>query len=127
MGREVVLFGCRHTGTPVLGDGKAMEMAGLGGCEYRELTCLGALDPLMVLRALDEGADAVVVVGCYVGRCRHLTGSQRAMRALDHVGKVLEEVGVDSDRIGLVLGSPIDPEGIIRELRNFTEGLGGEE
>lgn len=122
-----MVFGCKHTGTPVLGDGSVLARAGLDGAEYRELTCLGALDPLMVLRALDEGADAVVAVGCYVGRCRHLTGSQRAMRALDHVGKVLEEVGVDSDRIGLVLGSPIDPEGIIKDLRNFTEGSGGEE
>ena len=127
-GPRWVVFGCRHTATPLLQEatGREARMA-LPSFEYKELTCLGALDPLMVLRALDEGADRVVAVGCLEGRCRHITGSQRAQRAMDHVGDVLEDVGIDRDRVGLVLGSPIDPERVRGRLREFIEGPGGEQ
>jgi coenzyme F420-reducing hydrogenase delta subunit len=119
----LVVFGCRHTAGPVISEG----VLDLPDYDYRELPCLASLDPLMVMRALDDGADAVVAVGCLVGRCRHLTGSQRAKRVMSHVGDVLEEVGVSRDRIGLVLGSPIEPKVIIDGLEEFFESLRGDE
>ena len=123
-----VVFGCRHTATPLLQEAAGREArVQLPDFEYQELTCLGALDPLMVMRALDEGADRVVAVGCFEGRCRHVTGSQRARRVLDHVGDVLEEVGVSRERVGLVLGSPIDPKGVREGLQELMEGSGGEQ
>jgi len=127
MAGKLVVFGCRHTATPVLGEEALRREAGLPEMDYRELPCLGALDPLMAMRELDGGAERVLAVGCYVGRCEHLTGSQRARRALARVGDVLEEVGVDRTRVGLVLGSPIDPVAIIAAIIGFMEGQGGDE
>ena len=119
----VVLFGCKHTAGPVISEG----VLDLPEYEYHELSCLASLDPLMVLRALDDGADAVVAVGCLVGRCRHLSGSQSARRVMGHVGDVLEEVGVRRDRLGLILGSPIEPKVILDGLEEFFESLRGDE
>jgi len=126
MGKFVV-YGCRHTATPVLGDETVRREAGLPDMEYRELPCLGTLDPLMAMRDLVAGADHVLAVGCYTSRCEHLTGSQRAMRALSHVGDVLEEAGVDRSRVGIVLGSPIDPRAIIEDIIEFHLGEEGED
>lgn len=127
-GPRIIVYGCRHTATPLLQEASGREARiHLPDLEYRELTCLGALDPLMVMRDLDEGADRVVAVGCLVGRCRHLTGSQRAKLALDRVGDILEEVGVGRERVGLVMGSPIDPEQIREGLQDFMKGSGGEQ
>ena len=122
-GPAVVVFGCRHTAGPVISEG----VLDLPEYDYRELPCLASLDPLMILRALDEGAEAVVAVGCLVGRCRHLTGSQRARRTIAHVGDVLGEVGVARGRVGLVLGSPIEPKVILDGLEEFFESLRGDE
>jgi coenzyme F420-reducing hydrogenase delta subunit len=119
-GPQVVVFGCKHTATPVLSGGE-----GLPSFEYREIPCLGALDPLDALRVLDVGADGVLAIGCYAGRCRHLTGSQRAKRVVAHVGDVLEEAGLGRDRVAISLGSPLDPDAIIEDLRNFIHTLGG--
>jgi coenzyme F420-reducing hydrogenase delta subunit len=116
----LVVFGCKHTATPVITGRKEMP-----GHEYRELPCLGSLDPLHVLRAMDEGAEGVVAIGCFVGRCRHLTGSQRAQQVIDHVGQVLDEIGIDRERVALVLGSPLDEGVIMNELSRFSEQLGG--
>ena len=126
MAGGIVVYGWKHTASQVLGNGRALEAAGVHVAEYRELPCLGALDPLLVMRALDEGFDRVVAVGCYVGRCRHLTGSQRAGRAMTHVGDVLEEVGLDRHRVGIVMGSPIDPRGLLEGLRDFISGPEGD-
>jgi coenzyme F420-reducing hydrogenase delta subunit len=95
--------------------------------EYQEISCLGSLDPLAMLRALDEGADGVLAVGCYVGRCRHLTGSQKARMVVGHVGDVMEEAGIPRDRVGVVLGSPLDEGGIVSEVKRFINALEGVE
>jgi coenzyme F420-reducing hydrogenase delta subunit len=125
-GERLVVFGCRKTATPILGDEEARRKAGLPEMEYRELPCLGALDPLMALRELKDGADRVLGVGCFVSRCEHLSGSQRATRALARVGDVLEEVGVQRSRVGLVLGSPIDPVGVHDGIIEFMSSDGGD-
>ena len=117
---RVVVFGCQHTATKVL-EGRN----GLPPFEYQEMPCLGTLDSLAVLRALEDGAKGVMVVGCYVGRCRNLTGSQKARMVIGHVGDVLEEVGIPRDRVDMVLGSPLDERGIVSEVERFIAALGG--
>lgn len=124
--QRLVVFGCKKTAGPVLGDEAARKDAGLPEMDYRELPCLGALDPLMAMRELNEGADMVLGVGCYVSRCEHLSGSQRTKRAIERVGDVLEEVGVDRSRVGVVLGSPIDPAGIFDAIKDFISSEGGD-
>ena len=122
-----MVYGCRRTAPPVMGNEARRREAGLPEIDYRELPCLGALDPLMAMRDLVGGADRVLAVGCYVSRCEHLSGSQRARRALDRLGDLLEEVGVDRARVGLVLGSPIDPAGVFEAINDFISGDGGED
>jgi coenzyme F420-reducing hydrogenase delta subunit len=123
----LVVYGCKHTATPVLGEEAVRREMGLPELEYRELPCLGTLDPLMAMRDLEAGADRVLAVGCFLGRCEHLTGSQRARRALEHVGEVLKEVGVDPGRVGMVQGSPIDPASINKVIIDFVTNDGGED
>ena len=125
-GPKLVVYGCRHSATPVLADEAARTAAGLPDIEYRELPCLGALDPLMAMRDLDSGVDKVLAVGCYQGRCEHLNGSKRAQRAIGHLGDVLEAVGVDRGRVGVVLGSPIDGREMFELISRFLEGQGGD-
>jgi coenzyme F420-reducing hydrogenase delta subunit len=125
--QRLVVFGCRKTASPVLVEGGSRAEVGLPEMDYRELPCLGALDPLMPLRELADGADRVLAIGCYVGRCEHLSGSQRAKVAMAHVGDVLEDVGVDRSRVGLVLGSPIDPMAIHDAIKDFMSIDGGED
>ena len=125
-GGRLVVYGCRHSASPVLADEAAREAAGIPDFEFRELPCLGALDPLMAMRDLDQGADKVLAVGCYLGRCEHLNGSKRAQRAMAHLGDVLGSVGVDKDRVGVVLGSPIDGREMFRLILRTLEGRGGD-
>ena len=74
------------------------------------LPCTGRLQPEHLLKAFEAGADAVCVIDCARGECLYLEGSQRAERRAEYVGKLLDEIGLDSQRLMLVhLGGSADP------------------
>jgi heterodisulfide reductase subunit A2 len=63
------------------------------------IPCAGRLQPEHVLKALEDGADAVGVICCEEDNCHHHEGSRRCRRRLDYVGKLIEEIGLGSERL----------------------------
>jgi len=51
-----------------------------------------------LLRAFEDGADGVYVVGCPADGCHNVKGSQRAAKRVEAVREALEELGVEADR-----------------------------
>ena len=45
------------------------------------------------------GADGAYVVGCLEGSCHYKQGNLRARERVMHVQKLLEEVGLEGDRV----------------------------
>lgn len=64
-----------------------------------QVPCSGRVDILHLLRAFEDGADGVYVAGCLEGECHFLTGNLKAKRRVAYVKKVLEEIGIEPDRI----------------------------
>jgi hypothetical protein len=63
------------------------------------IPCAGRLQPEHVLKVIEAGSDAACVVACDEANCHHLEGSVRCRRRLDYVGRILDEVGVGSNRL----------------------------
>lgn len=61
--------------------------------------CAGRLQPEHFLKALEDGADAVAVICCAEGNCHHLEGNRRCRRRLDYVGRLVEQAGLERDRL----------------------------
>ena len=61
--------------------------------------CSGKVDALHLLRAIQKGADGVYVVGCLEGTCHYNEGNFRARERVEYVRTLLEEIGVESDRV----------------------------
>ncbi len=61
--------------------------------------CSGKVDVLHLLRAIQQGADGVYVVGCLEGTCHYKEGNYRARERVDHVRMLLEEIGIEADRV----------------------------
>lgn len=61
--------------------------------------CTGKLQVVMILKAFEDGADGVYVVGCPTDACHNLQGSQRAAKRVEAVRQALNELGVNPDRI----------------------------
>ena len=61
--------------------------------------CTGRVDILHLLKAIEDGADGVYVAGCLEGDCHYLTGNLKAKKRVAYVKKVLEEIGLESERV----------------------------
>ena len=64
-----------------------------------QVPCTGRVDIIHLLRAIEEGADGVYVAGCLEGECHFMSGNLKAKRRVQYVKKVLEELGLEPERV----------------------------
>lgn len=60
--------------------------------------CSGRVDPLFIIKALEEGADGVIVSGCHPGDCHYGKGNYYAERRFRYLKQILPFFGIDSER-----------------------------
>ena len=63
--------------------------------------CSGRVEPEMVIEALTEGADGVLVLGCHPGDCHFKKGNYKTLRRHSLLKKMLEELGIEPGRVCL--------------------------
>ncbi|MEM0342950.1 MAG: hydrogenase iron-sulfur subunit [Thermoplasmata archaeon] len=63
------------------------------------LPCTGRVDGLHLLRAFEDGADAVFVLGCLEKNCYYDTGSIEGRKRVNYVKQMLAEAGIESERL----------------------------
>jgi len=96
---KVVAFCCTYCAYT------AGDLAGSMRLEYSanvrviQILCSGKTDPLLLLRAFEDGADAVYVAGCAIGDCHFLEGNLRAIQQVAYTKKLLAEVGLEPERL----------------------------
>jgi len=64
-----------------------------------KLPCTGKLDVLMVLDAIEHGADGVMVAGCLEGDCHYQRGNLNARRRVAYVRALLRQIGLEPERV----------------------------
>ena len=83
----------------------AADLAGSMRLEYPanvrvlKLPCTGKIEVDHVLAAFERGVDAVVVAGCLEGGCHFLEGNLRARRRVERAKGILEEIGLEPERL----------------------------
>jgi coenzyme F420-reducing hydrogenase delta subunit len=83
------------------------DLAGTSRLQYApnlriiKLPCTGRIDPLFVLKAFENGADAVLVSGCHPGDCHYTSGNYHARRRWTMFRKILAMTGIDDGRLFL--------------------------
>jgi coenzyme F420-reducing hydrogenase delta subunit len=96
---KVVAFCCTYCAYT------AGDLAGSMRLEYApnvrvvKILCSGKIDAVLLLKAFEDGADAVYVAGCNIGDCHFLEGNLRAIRTVAHAKRLLEEIGLEPERL----------------------------
>jgi coenzyme F420-reducing hydrogenase delta subunit len=100
---DIQIFCCHYTSQQAIAEGPAglAEDGFPAGAAINRLPCSGKLRVSTLLKAFEDGADGVCVVGCPEDQCHNLLGSQRAAHRVRAVQKALTELGVESERIGM--------------------------
>jgi len=88
-----------------------------------QVPCTGRVDILHLLKAIEDGADGVYVVGCLEGECHFLTGNLKARRRVNYVKKVLEELGIEPERVEMFNLSAGDGPSFVEYARTMAERI----
>ena len=91
------------------------------------LPCTGRVDVLHLLRAFEDGADGVLVAGCLTGRCHYLTGNLHAKQRVDYLRGLLDEIGLESQRIRMInvsAGMGVQFAQLVTEMSEKIQELG---
>ena len=92
------------------------------------LPCSGKLEVSFLLKALEDGADAVAIFGCPEGECHYLVGSTRAKNRVRYARKILGDIGLEEERVRrFVLADPTSDGGVgsLTEWVSKVESMGG--
>ena len=70
-------------------------------CKIVRVPCSGRVEPEFVIEALLNGADGVLIGGCHPGDCHYKEGNYKALRRFEWLRKVVEELGIEPERVRL--------------------------
>jgi F420-non-reducing hydrogenase iron-sulfur subunit len=90
---------------------RAADLAGMSRIKYApnvrlvRLMCSGRVEPQFVLKALAEGADAVLITGCHPGDCHYTEQNYKTMRRFALLKKTLASLGIEDGRVKLLWAS----------------------
>lgn len=116
------------------------DLAGISRIQYPpniriiRLPCSGRVNPLYVIKALEQGADGVLISGCHPGDCHYSEGNFYARRRFAMLKKLLEYGGIDPRRFQMSWVSAAEGDkwaeivrGVVEEVRKIgpNKGFGG--
>ncbi len=120
---EIVAFCCHYCAYT------AADMAGSKRLSYPpnvkiiRVPCTGKVDALHMMRAFEKGADGVYVAGCLEGDCHFKNGNTRAGQRVAYVQKILEDLGIEPQRLEMIMMSAGMGERFVRTAFEFTEKI----
>ncbi len=106
------------------------DLAGVSRFQYPtnlriiRVMCSGRVHPAHILEAFKDGADGVLVAGCHTPNdCHYISGNFKAQRRVAMVKKLMEQLGIDPERLRLEWISAAEGEKFAKTIREMTEDL----
>jgi F420-non-reducing hydrogenase iron-sulfur subunit len=120
---KIVAFLCRwcaYTGADLAGTSRTPYPASVSPIR---VMCSGRVDPTLVIEALAEGADGVLIAGCHLGDCHYEEGNYKTMRRYPALVNLLEQFGIERDRVRLEWISASEGEKFAAVVKDLTDRL----
>ncbi|MCG8642040.1 MAG: hydrogenase iron-sulfur subunit [Desulfobacterales bacterium] len=124
---RIVGFCCKYCAYAAADLAGSMRLSYPASIKIIQVPCTGRVDVIHVLRALEEGADGVMIAGCLEGECHFLEGNLKARKRITQVKTLLKRIGMDPDRVEMFnLSSAMGPRfaEISREMAQRIRELG---
>lgn len=111
---------CSYTGADLAGTSR---LDYLPNCRIIRVMCSGRVDPTFIVKAFAMGADGVLVSGCHPGDCHYLEGNYKTMRRIPLLKNMIEQFGIEKDRLRLTFVSASEGELWAQVVNEFTEKI----
>jgi len=113
---NIVIYCCNNSTAAPQEQAEKMEAEAQAQVKIARLPCTGRTDVLYMVKAIESGADMVMVVGCPEGECQFLEGNLRAKKRVRYANRLLNEIGLGSERIRMYNLDPNDEKGFSAAL-----------
>ncbi len=109
---------CSYTGADLAGTSRKQSPWNLRAVR---VPCSGRVSPELILKAFDEGADGVLVLGCHLGECHYDSGNHRTAKRIPVLKSLLSFVGLEEERLRLDWVSASEGDRFSKLVSSFTE------
>lgn len=96
---KIIAFCCDQSGSPAADMARGLGLDIPGNVDIVRVPCTGRIETLYLLKALEKGADGILVFACYEENCQFLRGNHRAKSRLLYARHLLETIGVEQERL----------------------------
>jgi coenzyme F420-reducing hydrogenase delta subunit len=120
---QLTAFTCIYCGSMAADTAGALRLNYPANVKLFRFPCTGKVDVEYILKAFEEGADGVYIVACSIGNCHHVHGNVRATKRLDYARQLLEEIGLESERLGIFYMSGSQAQAFASAATQMTERI----
>jgi coenzyme F420-reducing hydrogenase delta subunit len=102
---EITGFTCIYCAAMAGDTAGAERIAYPANVKIIRLPCTGKVDVEYIMKAFEQGADGVYVIACPIGNCHYENGNVRVAKRVEYARKLLDEIGLGRDRLGIYYAS----------------------
>jgi F420-non-reducing hydrogenase iron-sulfur subunit len=120
---KIVAFCCHYCAYA------AADLAGSARIQYPpniriiRTPCTGRLEIDFFMKAFEAGVDGVLVAGCEEGSCHFMEGNYLAKRRVNTTKQLLEEAGVEPERLRMVNVSAASSQKFVEYVSDMVETI----
>ncbi len=123
---KIIAFCCHYCAYASADLAGSMRLQYPPGVRIIRTPCTGRLEAEFYMKAFENGADGILVAGCLEGGCHFIDGNLFAKKRVKAARELIEESGIEKDRLRMVnISAAMAPDlvrilnemvGVIREL-----------
>jgi coenzyme F420-reducing hydrogenase delta subunit len=96
---KIIAFCCDQSGYPAADMAGTLKLKLPKNVEIVRVPCAGRIDTIYLIKALEKGADGVLIFACHEENCQFLQGNIRIRGRLSYAHRMLEKIGLEKERI----------------------------
>jgi len=122
---KVIVFTCNWNAYNGLESAGAQHLNYSPAVTPLKVMCLGQISPGIILKAFENGADGVLLLGCPPGECHFEFGNRRAEEVFAEAKNLTSLLGYRPEQFQLDWLAAGDGQGFVKKIDGFLAGLNG--
>jgi F420-non-reducing hydrogenase iron-sulfur subunit len=118
---KILAFCCHYCAYASADLAGSMRLQYPAGVRIIRTPCTGRLEVEYYLKAIEKGADGVLIAGCLEGGCHFIDGNLIAKKRVNAIRNMLEECGIEKERLRMVNISAAMAKNLVEVIFEMVE------
>lgn len=120
---KIIAFCCHYCAYASADLAGSMRLQYPAGVRIIRTPCTGRLETEYYLKALENGADGVLVAGCLEGGCHFIDGNLYAKKRVNAIRDLLQECGIEKERLRMVNVSAAGAVNLVEIIHDLVKEI----